>query len=159
MPQMAAIRKKLVIIRDGQWGKTCLLIVFNQGLLTEACLHPTFENCVTAIDDQVEVALWDTAGREDNERLRPLSYQDRCVILMCFSIDSPDLLTFMRFSIDSPDFLKNNTESGEARGAPFCPNVSIIVAGNKSLRNGSLNLPEPAMKQKNAAPEERRAVA
>jgi Ras family protein A len=38
------------------------------------------------------LALWDTAGQEDYDRLRPLSYPDTDVILMCFAIDSPDSL-------------------------------------------------------------------
>ena len=33
-----------------------------------------------------------TAGQEDYDRLRPLSYPDTDVILMCFSVDSPDSL-------------------------------------------------------------------
>lgn len=32
------------------------------------------------------------AGQEDYDRLRPLSYPDTDVILMCFSVDSPDSL-------------------------------------------------------------------
>ena len=40
----------------------------------------------------VELALWDTAGQEDYDRLRPLSYPDSHVILICFAIDTPDSL-------------------------------------------------------------------
>jgi small GTP-binding protein len=35
------------------------------------------------------LALFDTAGQEDFDRLRPLSYPDTNVILMCFSVDNP----------------------------------------------------------------------
>lgn len=38
------------------------------------------------------MALWDTAGQEDYDRLRPLSYPDSHVILICFAVDSPDSL-------------------------------------------------------------------
>lgn len=45
---------------------------------------------------QIELTLWDTAGQEDYDRLRTLSYPDTNVILMCFSIDSPDSLANIR---------------------------------------------------------------
>ena len=54
-----------------------------------------FENYVADVEvDQkhVELALWDTAGQEDYDRLRPLSYPDSHVILICFAVDSPDSL-------------------------------------------------------------------
>jgi Ras family protein A len=54
-----------------------------------------FENYVADIlidQKTVELALWDTAGQEDYDRLRPLSYPDSHVILICFGIDQPDSL-------------------------------------------------------------------
>ncbi|TNN07571.1 Rho-related GTP-binding protein isoform 2 [Schistosoma japonicum] len=123
---MAAIRKKLVIVGDGACGKTCLLIVFSKDQFPEVYVPTVFENYVADIEvdgKQVELALWDTAGQEDYDRLRPLSYPDTDVILMCFSIDSTD-------SLD------NIIEKWYPEVEHFCPNVPIILVGNKQdLRN------------------------
>ena len=35
------------------------------------------------------MSLFDTAGQEEFDRLRPLSYPDTNVVLMCFSVDNP----------------------------------------------------------------------
>ena len=40
----------------------------------------------------VQLALWDTAGQEDYERLRPLAYSNAHVILIGFAVDAPDSL-------------------------------------------------------------------
>lgn len=74
-------------------------------LLIDVCLSPgacskdyiptVFEAYVTDIHvdgRNVELALWDTAGQEDYDTLRPLSYPDSDVILICFALDSPDTL-------------------------------------------------------------------
>jgi Ras-related C3 botulinum toxin substrate 1 len=37
----------------------------------------------------ISLGLWDTAGQEDYDRLRPLSYPQTDVFLICFSIVSP----------------------------------------------------------------------
>jgi len=74
--------------------------------------------------------LWDTAGQEDYDRLRPLSYPDTDVILMCFSIDSPDSL-------------ENIPEKWTPEVRHFCPNVPIILVGNKKdLRNDKSTIQE-----------------
>ena len=51
-----------------------------------------FENYVTLVNFDgklVELALWDTAGQEEYDRLRPLSYPESNVILIVFSVDFP----------------------------------------------------------------------
>nr|XP_037289170.1 ras-like GTP-binding protein Rho1 [Rhipicephalus microplus] len=150
-PQIAAIRKKLVIVGDGACGKTCLVIVFSKDQFPEVYLPTVFENCVADIEvdgKQVELALWDTAKQEDYDRVRPLSYPDTDVILMCFSIDSPDSLE------NIPEKLTHEVRH-------FCPNMSIILVGNKKdLRSDPHTLRELAkMKQKPVAPEEMRTMA
>jgi len=148
---MAAIRKKLVIVGDGACGKTCLLIVFSKDQFPEVYVPTVFENYVADIEvdgRQVELALWDTAGQEDYDRLRPLSYPDTDVILMCFSIDSPDSL-------------ENIPEKWTPEVKHFCPNVPIILVGNKrDLRNDEGTKHELAkMKQAPVAVEEAKAMA
>ncbi|XP_029575246.1 rho-related GTP-binding protein RhoA-C isoform X1 [Salmo trutta] len=148
---MAAIRKKLVIVGDGACGKTCLLIVFSKDQFPEVYVPTVFENYVADIEvdsKQVELALWDTAGQEDYDRLRPLSYPDTDVILMCFSIDSPDSL-------------ENIPEKWTPEVKHFCPNVPIILVGNKKdLRNDEHTRRELAkMKQEPVKPEEARDMA
>ena len=54
-----------------------------------------FENYVADVIDvhsgkHVELGLWDTAGQEDYDRLRPLSYPDTDVILICYDIADQD---------------------------------------------------------------------
>jgi Ras family protein A len=65
-----------------------------------------FENYVADVEvdgKHVELALWDTAGQEDYDRLRPLSYPDSHVILICFAIDSPDSLDNVQEKVGDPD--------------------------------------------------------
>ena len=49
-----------------------------------------FENYVHLLDlgdgQIVELSLWDTAGQEDFDRLRSLSYSDTHVVIICFSV-------------------------------------------------------------------------
>ena len=39
-----------------------------------------------------DLELWDTAGQEDYDRIRPLSYPNSHGVVFCFAIDSPDSL-------------------------------------------------------------------
>ncbi|XP_075430210.1 transforming protein RhoA-like [Ascaphus truei] len=131
---LTAIRKKLVIVGDEACGKTCLLIVFSKDEFPEVYVPTVFENYVADIEvdnRQVELALWDTAGQEDYDPVRTLAYPDTDVILMCFSIDNPDSLG-------------NIIEKWTPEVKRLCPNVPIILVGNKKdLRNDEQELVKP----------------
>ena len=54
-----------------------------------------FENYIHDIfvdNRHITLSLWDTAGQEEFDRLRSLSYSDTQCIMLCFSIDSRDSL-------------------------------------------------------------------
>ncbi|CCJ31149.1 unnamed protein product [Pneumocystis jirovecii] len=81
-----------------------------------------FENYVADVEvdgKHVELALWDTAGQEDYDRLRPLSYPDSHVILICFSVDSPD-------SLD------NVQEKWVPEVTHFCAGLPVILVACKT---------------------------
>lgn len=59
-------------------------------VLQQNYVPTVFENFVTQVQYEsklVELALWDTAGQEDFDRLRPLSYNDTDVVLIVFAIN------------------------------------------------------------------------
>ena len=135
-----AFRKKVVIVGDGRssfdsvcdfndgCGKTSLAIWLAKDLRFDpnewipTVLDST--NTITSIEvdeKQVEVELFDTAGHSAYDRIRKLVYGETCntdVVLMCFSVDSPKSL-------------KNISEKWSPEVKRFCPNVPIILVGNK----------------------------
>ncbi|KAI6112843.1 P-loop containing nucleoside triphosphate hydrolase protein [Pisolithus croceorrhizus] len=86
------VQRKVVVCGDGACGKTSLLNVFTRGFFTQVYEPTVFENYVhdILVDDQlVELSLWDTAGQEEFDRLRSLSYAETHVVMICFSVDNP----------------------------------------------------------------------
>ncbi|OAX83326.1 GTP-binding protein rhoA [Emergomyces africanus] len=149
---MAEIRRKLVIVGDGACGKTCLLIVFSKGTFPEVYVPTVFENYVADVEvdgKHVELALWDTAGQEDYDRLRPLSYPDSHVILICFAIDSPD-------SLDNVQEKAGHPESWISEVLHFCQGHPIILVGcKKDLRHDPRTIAElTKTSQKPVTPEQ-----
>lgn len=90
-----AVNLKIVMSGDGSCGKTSCLNVFTKGFFPDVYEPTIFENYVHEIyvdGKQITLSLWDTAGQEEYENIRSLSYSDSNVILLCFSIDSRDSL-------------------------------------------------------------------
>ncbi|OOO05182.1 small GTP-binding protein domain-containing protein [Aspergillus oryzae] len=126
--QPPAYSKKFVVVGDGGCGKTCLLISYSQGYFPEKYVPTVFENYITqtvhrASGKTVELALWDTAGQEEYDRLRPLSYPETDLLFVCFAIDCPASL-------------ENVMDKWYPEVLHFCPTTPIILVGLKSdLRN------------------------
>ncbi|KAK8094935.1 RHO1 [Apiospora hydei] len=119
-----AYSKKIVVVGDGGCGKTCLLISYSQGYFPEKYVPTVFENYITYPTHQrtgktVELALWDTAGQEEYDRLRPLSYPETDLIFVCFAIDCPN-------SLD------NVLDKWYPEVLHFCPYTPLVLVGLKS---------------------------
>ncbi|KAG1047361.1 hypothetical protein G6F46_009755 [Rhizopus delemar] len=115
-------RKKLVVVGDGGCGKTSLLVVYQKKAFPAKYVPTVFENYIANVQletgKMVELALWDTAGQEDYDRLRPLSYPETDVILICFAIN-----------------LRTSFTNVQDRWLPevthFCENVPKLLVGTK----------------------------
>jgi len=120
---MASLRPlKITTVGDGMVGKTCLLITYTQNEFPEEYVPTVFDNhaCNLTVDGQdYNLTLWDTAGQEDYERLRPLSYPNTDCFLLCYSISS-----------------RTSFENVASKWCPeirhFSPNVPIVLVGTKS---------------------------
>lgn len=120
------IQRKIVILGDGACGKTSLLNVFTRGYFPQVYEPTVFENYVHDIfvdNKSIKLSLWDTAGQEEFDRLRSLSYSDTHTIMLCFSIDSRDSLENIK-----------NKWVGEI--ADHCEGVKLVLVALKcDLRN------------------------
>ena len=112
---------KFVTVGDGAVGKTSLLIRYATGSYPWEYIPTVFDNWAEnkMVDGEaVVMGLWDIGGGEDYDRLRPLSYPQTDVFLLCFALDEPS--SFM-----------NVKERWYPELNHHCPGTPIILVGTK----------------------------
>jgi small GTP-binding protein len=124
MTDVPAYSKKIVVVGDGGCGKTCLLISYANGVFPDKYVPTVFENYIThpihpSSGKMLELALWDTAGQEEYDRLRPLSYPETDLLFVCFAIDCPNSL-------------ENVMDKWYPEVLHFCPYTPLVLCGLKS---------------------------
>jgi small GTP-binding protein len=118
---------KVIILGDSGVGKTSLMNKYVSDKFSKqykATIGADFLTKEIEIDDKaVTLQIWDTAGQEDYDRLRPLSYPQTDVFLVCFSV------------ISEPSF-NNVKQKWIPEITHHAPGVPILLIGTKSdLRN------------------------
>ena len=88
--------------------------------------------------EEITIGLFDTAGQEDYDRLRPLSYPQTDVFIVAYSIASPSSF-------------ENVTTTWIPEIRQHCPETAMILVGMKEdLRNNSETIEK--LKERNLSP-------
>ena len=118
---MAPVEQKIVVVGDGECGKTCLLVGFVQDAFPRDYVNTifnTYTKQMTVNKRSMKLSLWDTAGKPENDRIRPLAYPDTDVFLLCFALDCSDSFV-------------NIQEKWLPEIRRFCPKTPVILVGTK----------------------------
>jgi cell division control protein 42 len=112
------------------------LSFFRPRNLKEAATTYIANNLLSRIGDEpYTLGLFDTAGQEDYDRLRPLSYPQTDVFLVCFSVTSPASF-------------ENVREKWFPEVHHHCPGVPCLIVGTQTDLRDDQSVREKLGKQK-----------
>lgn len=127
---MQAQSAKCVVVGDGAVGKTCLLATYSRDEFPSEYVPTVFDNYETAVMiDNVcyNLNLWDTAGQEEYDKLRHLSYPETDIFVVCFSVVDPD-----SYANITSRWIKELRE--------HCPDTPVLLVGTKIDLRGNANI-------------------
>ncbi|KAK0252279.1 hypothetical protein LTS09_012623 [Friedmanniomyces endolithicus] len=129
---------RCVVVGDGAVGKTCLLISYTTNKFPSEYVPTVFDNYAVTVmigDEPYTLGLFDTAGQEDYDRLRPLSYPQTDVFLVCFSVTSPASF-------------ENVREKWFPEVHHHCPGVPCLIVGTQTDLRDDPQVRDKLAKQK-----------
>lgn len=95
MADTAEMSVKCVLVGDNAVGKTALLVRFTSETFPDSYRPTVFENTGVEVymdGVQISLGLWDTAGSDNFRQIRPRSYHQADVVLICYSVANPNSL-------------------------------------------------------------------
>ncbi|KAJ6230679.1 gtp-binding protein rho5 [Anaeramoeba flamelloides] len=113
---------KFVQVGDGGVGKTCYFTRYARNSFPTEYIPTIFDGYSTNFthkNQTVNVGFWDTAGQEDYDRLRPLSYPETDIFMVSFDVSNRDSF-------------ENVRSKWEPEIRLHCPNAPMLLVGLKT---------------------------
>lgn len=93
---VSEVKVKLVVVGDCGCGKTTLIKRYVNGTYTDSYTATGFDTYTTTYTVsstyKINMSIWDTSGDPGYDRVRPVSYTDADLVIVCFSIGNPESL-------------------------------------------------------------------
>ncbi|KAF7360438.1 Small GTPase Cdc42 [Mycena venus] len=135
---MFSSTKKLVMLGDGAVGKTSMLVTYITKVFPSEYVPSVFDTCDFTVKFDGEthtLALFDTGGGEDYGRLRPLSYPQTDVFLICFKVTWPASF-------------ENIRDKWVPEVRHYCPDVPFLIVATQIDLRDDVKVVEKLARQK-----------
>ncbi|XP_005089068.1 rho-related GTP-binding protein RhoN [Aplysia californica] len=132
------VRSKIVVVGACGCGKTSLIHRYVRDAFTESYAPTGFDtyNSHYSVSDtyRIHMSIWDTSGDVGYDRVRPLSYTEADLVIICFAIDRPESM-----------------EEVVAKWYPevkeHCPNQPVMLVGCKSDMRSEIRAMPPGRRR------------
>ncbi|KAK3103123.1 hypothetical protein FSP39_016642 [Pinctada imbricata] len=121
--EVTVVKSKLVVVGDCGCGKTSLIHRYVNGKYNDTYTPTGFDTYTTTynVSDtyRIQMSIWDTSGSNGYDRVRPLSYADADLVIICFSVGDPESMA-------------NTVSKWSSEVREHCPKQPIILVGCKT---------------------------